>query len=101
MGQDVHTVEVPNGFVPLNNPDRVLLGRLSVAIVAGAAASDSVVTNVTGLDLPPSYAAFALPEQDAVAFVTAKTNSGFTLTVNPRLATETVASGNVDVLIFA
>jgi hypothetical protein len=101
MGIDVHTVEVPDGSVPLNNQDRVLLARLSVAIIAGAAEGDSVVTAVTGLVLPPSYAAFAAPEQDAVGFVSAKTGSGFTLTVNPRLATETVAAGNVDVLIYA
>lgn len=101
MGQPVHTVSVANASVPLANPDRLHLLMLSIATSVGGAAGAAVVVNITGQELPPDYRAFANPDQDAVARISNKTVTGFTLTLLPRLATNTLAVGKTDVLIVA
>lgn len=102
MSFPVHTVDVLNGSSPLSNPDRLKVGVLeSVPTPAGAAAGAAVTVNVT-MELPGTgYAVQATPNQDATAFVTAKTSTGFTVTLNPRLATATLAAGTVDILVTA
>lgn len=46
-----------------------------------------------------SYNVQVTPNQDATVFVTSKEVTGFTITLRPRLATDTLAAGTLDVLI--
>ena len=102
MGLDIHTIDVVPGSNPTAQPDRVLFALLEgVATVAGGSAGAAVVTAIAGLQLPASYAVQVTPNQDATAFVSGKTNTGFNVTLNPRLAANTLAAGTVDIAIFA
>jgi hypothetical protein len=102
MGQPVHTVDVAPGSNPLAQPDRVLIALLEgIVTAAGGSAGAAVVTPISGLQLPASYAVQVTPNQDATAFVSGKTNTGFNVTLNPRLAANTLAAGTVDIAIFA
>lgn len=97
----VHSVETPAGSQP-EQQDRVILGMLhDVANGAGGGAGQAVVVNVAMAGLPPNYSVQVTPNQDAVAYVTAKTSAGFTVTLNPRLATNTLAAGTFDVTVSA
>jgi hypothetical protein len=101
MAFPVHTVEVMKGSSLLSNQDRVkMLAQFGVANAAGGSAGASVTQNITGLDLPANYAVFVDTGADIVYFATNKTQSGFTLTLNPRLATETIAAGSVNIFIL-
>lgn len=77
--------------------------KIAVANVIGAGAGLSVVTAVTLPDAMPdtNYSVQVTPNQDAVAFVTAKTRTGFNVTLFPRLAASTLAAGTFDVLVTA
>ncbi|MCG5072269.1 hypothetical protein [Paraburkholderia tagetis] len=102
MNLPVHTLDVAPGSNPLAQPDRVLIALLEgVATAAGGSAGAAVVTAIAGLQLPASYAVQVTPNQDATAFVSGKTNTGFNVTLNPRLAANTLAAGTVDIAIFA
>lgn len=75
--------------------------KVAVANVIGGGAGLSVVTAVTFADPMPnaSYGVQVTPNQDAVAFVSGKTTTGFNVTLYPRLAANTLAVGTFDVLI--
>ncbi len=95
----VHSVDVPAGSTP-NTGDRVTIGSLQdVANLAGGAAGASVTTAVSMPGLPASYSVSIAPNQDAVAYVTNKTSTGFDIVLNPRLATNTLAAGTFDVTV--
>lgn len=106
MALELHTVEL----IPGTNPgmkDRVRLGffpGIATTIGGGAGQSVTLTVNATlipGLSLPPAYNVHVTPNQDAVCFVTNKTASGFTVTLNPRLAANTLAAGTVDIEVVA
>ncbi|CAJ0698779.1 hypothetical protein [Ralstonia holmesii] len=102
MSLPVHTIDVAPGSNPLAQQDRVLVALLEgVATAAGSGAGASVTTPISGLQLPASYAVQVTPNQDAVAYVTSKTATGFNVVLNPRLAASTLAAGTVDISIFA
>jgi len=102
MGLDIHTIEVAPGSNPTAQPDRVAFAILpNVANVAGGSANTAVATAITGLQLPANYTVEVTPNQDATAFVTAKTQTGFTVNLAPRQTTSTLAAGTFDVTIFA
>lgn len=102
MGLPIHTIDVVPGSSPTAQPDRVIFAILpGVANVAGSGAGAAVVTAVGGLQLPANYTVEVTPNQDAVPFVSGKTQSGFNVTLNPRLAANTLAAGTFDVTIFA
>ncbi|RKR46303.1 hypothetical protein [Paraburkholderia sp. BL17N1] len=102
MGLPVHTVEVLNGSTPLARPDRLALALIEgLANVAGGSAGAAVTVAVTGLDLPAKYTVVVSPNQDATWYVSAKTNTGFTVNLNPRLAANTLAAGTIDIAILA
>lgn len=102
MGLPIHTVDVAPGSSPLAQPDRVLIALLEdVATAAGGSAGAAVVTAISGLTLPAKYVVQVTPNQDAVPFVSGKTQNGFNVTLNPRLAANTLAAGTVDIAIFA
>lgn len=101
MGFDTHTVSAPDGAKPQLN-DRAILGSIiGVANGVGGGAGAAVTVAVGGLKLPPKYAVVVNPGQDATWFVSAKTATGFNVTLTPRLAASTLAAGTFDVVITA
>jgi hypothetical protein len=108
MPFDLHTVEVldlasGSTGTSIQNQDKVVVGvQSAVANLIGGGAGQSVVTAVVfANELPASYAVHVTPNQDATAFVTAKTSVGFNVTLFPRLAANTLAAGTFDVLVVA
>ena len=103
MPHPVHTVVVPDGAMQgLANPGQLVIGVLKgIANVVGGGAGLAVTTAITGLKLPASYTVLVQPNQDATAFVTSKTATGFSVTLTPRLAANTLAAGTFDVVIVA
>jgi len=103
MAIDVHVVElVPN--TQTVQSDRVMIGlQTSVPNVAGSGAGAVVVTPVSFAAgaLPGAYAVVVTPGQDATAFITNKTTTGFNVALAPRLASMTLAAGTFDVAVFA
>lgn len=105
MSLDVHSVSLLGGSsVSMNDRLRVgLYPNVATAAGGGAGAAVTLTVNATlipGLSLPANYEVHVTPNQDAVAYVTAKTAEGFTVTLNPRLAANTLAAGTVDILVI-
>jgi len=97
----VHSVDIPAGSTPVTT-DRVTVGsKMGVANLAGGSAGASVTTAVVMAGLPASYSVAITPDQDAVAYVTTKTQNGFNVVLNPRLAANTLAAGAFDVTVTA
>lgn len=100
MSFDVHTVAVVPG-TNLNANDRLHVGLLQgVANLVGGSAGAAVAVAVTGLKLPSKYTVVVSPSQDSTWYITAKTATGFTVNLLPRLASETLAAGTFDLAIF-
>lgn len=99
-----HTIESPDGFAP-SHQDRAVIGSYpGIANAAGGAAGASVATTVTlpaSANLPANYSVLVNPGQDATWFVTSKTANSFIVTLNPRLAANTLAAGTFDVVLVA
>jgi len=102
MAFDIHTIDVKKVSTPLAQPDRLgFIMQTGVANVAGGSAGASVVTAVAINDLPASatYNVQVTPNQDARAFVSGKTQTGFNVTLIPGSAANTLAAGTFDLLI--
>ena len=99
----IHTLKMPDGAGPSAEAGALMVGmQLSVANAVGGGAGQAVTVAVTGLkNLPAKYGVMVSPGQDATWFVSSKTSTGFTVTLNPRLAANTLAAGTIDLLIFA
>jgi hypothetical protein len=96
----VHSAEVIGAGV--FKSDRIALGAvLGTTNAAGGGAGTAVQTTVTVAGLPADgiYAVFVDPHQDAVAFTDQHTASSFRVTLTPRLAANTLASGTFDCFI--
>lgn len=80
---------------------RLYEGLSNVASVAGGSSGAAVATTVAfSSPLPTAnYSVFVTPDQDATFYVTSKTTAGFTLTLLPRLAANTLAAGVNTVLV--
>lgn len=100
MAIDIHTIANLAG-APFTRTDRVFMGVTVAPYGAGGSAGAAVTVPVTGLDLPPSALVFASLGVDATAFVSGQSSTGLTLTIQPRLASATLAAGSVGVLIVA
>lgn len=76
-------------------------GAVTVTSAAGAHSVNAINSaDIPGLaELPDAYNVQVSLDKDATAIVTAKTSTGFTLTVNPRLAASTLTAGSADILI--
>ena len=99
--QAVHTVGVVDKSTQARKDMVVVAMQADVANLIGAGAGLSVVTAVVfGKELPAVYTVQVTPGQDAVAFVSAKTNLGFNVTLYPRLAANTLAAGTFDVTVL-
>ncbi len=103
MSIAVHTIDlVPNS--QLTQSDRIILGlQAGVANVAGSVAGAAVITAVSfaSASLPTNYVVLVTPGQDATAYVSAKTSTGFNVTLVPRQATATLSASTFDVLVLA
>lgn len=101
MSVTVHSMSVLDGSNP-DFTDRVLIGmKTGIVNAVGSGAGASVTTAVAFAEgLPPTYVVVVQANQDAVGFAAAKTQAGFNVTLNPRLAANTLAAGTFDVLIF-
>lgn len=94
MPLELHTLEMtanpPSGML-----DRVMLGTMTVSNVSG---STSVATSVTWPNtLPATYSVHVTPSQNAGVAVSAKTSTGFTVT----LYATSVSAGTFDVTVIA
>lgn len=107
MSFDVHTLSLLNGSPSgLAQSDRLLLWQsYGIANAAGgsAGASVAVAVAVAGDPLPSSGEYFVEVEldQDATYYITGKSASGFTVNLQPRLASETLAAGAINVRVTA
>jgi len=102
MARNIHTIKVPDGAVP-QFEDRVVVGMLAnVANPAGSGAGAAVTVPLSGFDdLPANYAVIVNPGQDATWFASGKSATGFSVTLTPRLAANTLAAGSFDVVVVA
>lgn len=109
MPLPVHTVEFVDaaagqaGNGPTYANEKLVVAKLdAVPTLVGGGAGQSVTTAIAfAAELPANYAVQVTPDQDAVAFVSSKTSSGFNVVLNPRLAANTLAAGHVDVIVVA
>lgn len=99
----LHETEIPDGCDAPQFLDRLILGNLKgVANGAGGGAGQAVNVDVTGLQLPAKYQVLVTTKADVTWFVPEanKTTAGFRVTLEPRLAANTIASGAIDILII-
>ena len=103
MGKPVHIVDLLSGSNQANQDRLAVLIDTAVPNVAGSGAGAAVVTAiaVAAGALPASYNVQVTPGQDCTAYVSGKTQSGFNVTLTPRLAGNTLAIGTFDVLVTA
>lgn len=100
MSNFIHSVEQIDGST-FSRSDRVIVANLvDVATLIGGGAGQTVVTAVSCKGLPAKYTVNVTPNQDAVAYVTLKTQNGFTVTLSPRLAANTLAAGKIDIQVI-
>ncbi|MDW3683097.1 hypothetical protein RA280_15330 [Cupriavidus sp. CV2] len=101
MSKYLHAIEVRDGS-SLARQDALTVAHLpGVANVVGGGAGAAVVTAVAIPNLPAKYSVLVNPGQDATWFVSGKTANGFNVTLNPRLAANTLAAGTFDVTVIA
>lgn len=101
MSKDLHTLDVLNGS-SLAKQDRIVAGiQAGIPNVIGAGAGLAVVVPVAFAGLPANYCVAVNPGQDATWYITNKTANGFNVNLLPRIATNTLAVGAIDVIVFA
>lgn len=101
MGFDLHTIEMIDGGSPTAQPDRLkVLLEFAVATGAGAGAGDAVTTAISGVTLPANYIVLAEMDQDATWYTSNKTQTGFDIVMNPRLAANTLAAGTINIIVL-
>lgn len=103
MPFSIHDIDLADGSTPTMQ-DRLLGGlQLAVANAAGGSAGASVTVAVSFVSqLPANYAVFVDSGQaGVVGTVSARTNTGFTVTLSPILTTATVAAGTFNVWVVA
>jgi hypothetical protein len=103
MPLHLHEIQIPDGADAPNELDRLTIGfKFAVPNLIGGGAGQTVTVVVTGMQLPPAakYTVLVQPNQDATWFVSAKTTTGFTITLTPRLAANTLAAGTIDIVII-
>lgn len=99
MAKEIHTITLSSSSDVSNFDDRVGLLRKKVAHGAGGGAGAAVAVAITGLQLPANYYAAAVPSQDATVWISARSQTGFTVNIAPRLAATTLASGSIDLIL--
>lgn len=92
-----------NGFLPTH----IIIPNVANG-AGGGAGQDVTVSLATSFTdqwnqpfLPNDYCVLVTASQDAIASVTGKTTSGFSVTLTPKTASATIASGQFDVVVLA
>jgi hypothetical protein len=101
MPFSIHDIDLVDGSTPTMQ-DRLIGGlQLAVANAAGGSAGASVTVAVSfASPLPSNYAVFVDSGQvNVVGTVSARTSTGFTVTLTPLVSTVTVAAGSFNVSI--
>jgi len=80
-------------FMKLPNVPNLIGGGAGAAVATAVTLNPPIPTGATNITV------HVTPNQDAVPFVTAKTVTGFTFTLNPRLAANTLAVGTNDITV--
>lgn len=102
MGVAKHSIQTLDPTASPESNKSIIGQQFSVANAAGGGAGAAVATVVTFTEpLPENYNVHVEVRQDAVAFVGTRTAFGFTVTLNPRLAANTLASGTFGVTVMA
>src|ERR1039457_7087655 len=98
--QAIHTLKRIDGSAAALS-DQVVIGVLpQVSNTAGVGAGNSVSTVVTfSKELPANYGVFITTNQNADAYVTSRTATGFTVVLSPNIASVQLSAGAFDVLI--
>lgn len=96
-----HTTEHFDGSAPLRLDRNLRAVKVGITNGAGGGAGAAVTVAVAFTGLPAAYGVLVAPNQDATAFVSSKTATGFNVTLTPRLAASTLASGTFDVFVYA
>ncbi len=105
MGLDLHTIEVATGSAQTQMQDRLKYWtQYNVANGAGGGAGLAVVVAVAvpaaaGLPSNGNYIVDVEASQDCTTFISAKTATGFNVTLTPRLAATTLSAGTFNVQI--
>lgn len=100
MALEQHTVSVPTGANPART-DRTLIGSVPNVPNAAGAAGATVSTAVAMSGLPSAYSVQVTPGQEAYAWVTNKTSSGFTVNLAPISSSASIAAGTFDAVVVA
>jgi hypothetical protein len=100
VGIAYHTIHAPDG-AGLNLFDRVTIGTITAVYPAAALTVTSTLAVSWTEPVATPYTAIMSPIEDCTYFITNKTTVGFTLNVNARLATNTLAGGSVEILLLA
>jgi hypothetical protein len=103
MPIDMHTIEAGAGST-FAFSDRVKIWNLpGVATAAAGGEGDNVTTAISfpNVDLPAAYSVLVGGiSQDATAYVTEKTDSGFNVILVPPSSSVTLAAGTLDAVVI-
>jgi hypothetical protein len=105
MPNFIHAISVEDGSAPTAQPDRLkYYTQYNVANGAGGGAGLAVIVAVAvpvkaGLPANGNYIVDVEASQDCTTFVSAKTATGFNVTLTPRLAATTLSAGTFNVQI--
>jgi hypothetical protein len=100
MGIAYHNVYAPDGAA-LNLFDRVTLGTVTVTYPAATAGASSTIVATWNEPIVTGYTALISPIEDCTYFISARTTTSCLLTVNARLATNTLSGGAVELLLIS
>jgi hypothetical protein len=81
MARDLHTISVMNGTLPRPGRSRPLRDLPQQAHLIGGGAGQAVNLDIT-MNLPASYTVQCTPDQDAVCYVTNRTQAGFRVVIS-------------------
>ncbi|WP_293857254.1 hypothetical protein [uncultured Alsobacter sp.] len=103
MPLPIQRVEMTGSAQALAQQDRLICAiKKAVANAIGGGAGQSVATAVAFDEpLPAAYTVHVTPGQDCTWWISARTTTGFTVNLAPRLAANTLAAGTFDVTVFA
>jgi hypothetical protein len=103
MGIPLHVLDIVGGTPSTQNDRLSVVAQANLPNPVGSGAGVVVSVPVVFAEKMPTanYAAFVEANQDATTWASAKTTSGFTANIQPRLATVTLAAGTFDILILA
>jgi hypothetical protein len=99
--------DLTTGYINTKDPNKGVIYRMMRCLMpnnpnaAGSGAGESVSVDFTGFSLPLDlqYSVIVTPGVAAIAHVTSKTATGFTVVLDPITAALTLAAGTFDVIV--